>query len=146
MQFAFISHPEGWRHRGCGSRSCRFGGIWRHDSYPLYLRRWTRTYHAIAPLVGKSIKLRVHCLRCRRRPDFSAHRLERASLMTIRSVGSIWHRPSHHLGCGPPDANQFIALTNIRRRMIGFSPGNSTRVMLPAPQGKEKMAAPMFRS
>ena len=35
----------------------RFGGIWRHDSYPLYLRRWTRTYHAIAPLLGKSIKI-----------------------------------------------------------------------------------------
>lgn len=35
----------------------RFGGIWRYDSYPLYLRRWTRTYHAIAPLLGKSIKI-----------------------------------------------------------------------------------------
>ncbi|MGC8560104.1 MAG: hypothetical protein ACP5O1_05430 [Phycisphaerae bacterium] len=35
----------------------RFGGIWRHDSYPLYLRRWTRTYHAIAPLLGRSIKI-----------------------------------------------------------------------------------------
>ncbi len=29
----------------------RFGGIWKHNNYKLYLRRWTRYYQAIKPLL-----------------------------------------------------------------------------------------------
>lgn len=35
----------------------RFGGWWKHNNYGMYLRRWTRYYHAIAPYLGRKIKI-----------------------------------------------------------------------------------------
>jgi hypothetical protein len=31
----------------------RFGRWWKHNNYHMYLRRWTRYYHAIGPYLGK---------------------------------------------------------------------------------------------
>ncbi len=91
----------------------RFGRWWKHNSYGMYLRRWTRYYHAIAPYLGSKIKIEGPAFGgegwFKHLPDFLHREHTRLSMVSL-----------HRYPLGAPIANphspQFASIAHLLER------------------------------
>lgn len=91
----------------------RFGRLWKHNQYAMYLRRWTRYYHAIAPYLSRTIKIEGPAFGGQgwmgQLPDYLRREHTRLNIVSL-----------HRYPLGAPITNRhspiFTSITNLLKR------------------------------